>query len=54
MIESIAYDMIENIEAAQMADFLRMMDDYKAQLYMDGLNRESEFEAEDFSDDLPF
>ena len=54
MIEGIAYDMIENIEAAQMADFLRMMDDYKAQLYMDVLNRESEFEAEDFSDDLPF
>ena len=54
MIESIAYDMIENVEAVQMADFLRMMDDYKAQLYMDELNRESASEAEDFSDDLPF
>ena len=54
MIESIAYDMIENVEAAQMADFLRMMDDYKARLYMDGLDREPASEAEDFSDDLPF
>ena len=54
MIDSIAYEMIENIEASKMADFLRMMDDYKAQLYMDELNRESDFEAGDFSDDLPF
>ena len=54
MIESIAYDMIENVEAAQMADFLRMMDDYKTQLYMEELNREPASEAEDFSDDLPF
>ena len=53
MIDNIAYDMIENIEASKMADFLRMMDDYKAQLYMDELNRD-DFEAEDFSDDLPF
>ena len=53
MIESIAYDMIENIESAQMADFLRMMDDYKAQLYMDELNRESVADYAS-SDDLPF
>ena len=53
MIESIAYDMIENIEAAQMADFLRIMDDYKSQLYMEELNR---YSAADYasSDDLPF
>lgn len=52
MIESIAYDMIENIEAAQMADFLRMMDDYNAQLYMEELDRENTDYAS--SDDLPF
>ena len=53
MIESIAYDMIENVEAAHMADFLRMVDDYMAQMYMEELNREAA-SAEDFSDDLPF
>ena len=54
MIDNIAYNMIENIEASKMADFLRMMDDYKAQIYMDELNRESASESGDFSDDLPF
>ena len=51
MIDNIAYDMIENIEASKMVDFLRMMNDYKASLYMDEINRS---ESEDFSDDLPF
>ena len=51
MIDSIAYDMIENVEASQMADFLRMMDDYKSQLYMEELNRE--ISESDLSDDLP-
>jgi len=46
--------MIENIEAGQMAEFLRMMDDYKAQMHMEELNRETASESEDFSDDLPF
>ena len=54
MIDNIAYDMIENIEASKMADFLRMMDDYKAQLYMEELNTESKAGSEDFPDDLPF
>jgi hypothetical protein len=53
MIDNIAYDMIENLEASKMVDFLRMMDDYKAQLYMDELNKKSNV-SEDFSDDLPF
>lgn len=53
MIDNIAYDMIENLEVSKMVDFLRMMDDYKAQLYMDELNKESNV-SEDFSDDLPF
>jgi len=52
MIDSIAYDMIENIEASQMADFLRMMDDYKAQLYMEEFNKEPN--VSEVSDDLPF
>jgi len=57
MIDSIAYDMIENIEASKMVDFLRMMDDYKDSLYLDEMNKESDFkpvETQDFSDDLPF
>lgn len=57
MIDNITYDMIENIESSKMVDFLRMMEDYKASLYMEELNNESNFksdEAEDFSDDLPF
>ena len=52
MIDNIAYDLIENIEASKLTDFLRMMDDYKAQLYMDEINRECR--DEDFSNDLPF
>ena len=51
MIDSIAYDMIENVGATQMVDFLRMMDDYKSQLYMEELNRE--ISESDLSDDLP-
>ena len=51
MIDNIAYDMIENLEASKMVDFLRMMDDYKVSLYMDEINKS---ESEDFSDDLPF
>jgi hypothetical protein len=51
MIENIAYDMIENIEVSKMVDFLIMMDDYKAGLYMDEINK---LESENFSDDLPF
>jgi hypothetical protein len=53
MIDNIAYDMIENLEASKMVDFLRMMDDYKANLYMEELNKETNV-SEDFSDDLPF
>jgi hypothetical protein len=53
MIDNIAYDMIENLEASKMVDFLRMMYDYKASLYMEELNKESNV-SEDFSDDLPF
>lgn len=53
MIDNIAYDMIENLEASKIVDFLRMMDDYKASLYMDELNKESNV-SENFSDDLPF
>ena len=51
MIDSIAYDMIDNVGATQMVDFLRMMDDYKSQLYMEELNRE--ISESDLSDDLP-
>ena len=49
--------MIENIEASKMVDFLRMMDDYKDSLYLDEMNKESDFkpvETQNFSDDLPF
>lgn len=52
MIDNIAYDLIENIEASKLTDFLRMMDDYKSQLYMEEINRECR--DEDFSNDLPF
>jgi len=51
MIDNTAYDMIENIEASKMVEFLRMMDDYKARLYMDEINKSG---SEDFSDDLSF
>ena len=53
MIDSIAYDMIDNVGATQMVDFLRMMDDYKSQLYMEELNREIG-DSEGLTDDLPF
>jgi hypothetical protein len=46
MIDNIVYDMIENLDDSKMVDFLRMMDDYKASLYI--------AESEDFSEDLPF
>ncbi len=53
-----AYDMIENVQLDmnQYNDFLRMMDDYKAQLYMDFLNKENQksVDVSDNEDDLPF
>jgi hypothetical protein len=58
-IDNVAYDMIENVrlDINQYNDFLRMMDDYKAQLYMDFINKEfnetSGF-VSDVEDDLPF
>lgn len=54
-----ACDMIENVQLDinQYNDFLRMMDDYKAQLYMEYINKEynetSGF-VSDIEDDLPF
>lgn len=39
-IENIAYDLIERpISEQQMVEFLRMMDDWKAQQYMDEINK---------------
>ena len=58
-IDNMAYDMIENVQLDmnQYNDFLRMMDDYKAQLYMEYINKEynqsSDF-VSDIEDDLPF
>jgi hypothetical protein len=57
-IDNAAYDMIENIQLDinQYNDFLRMMDDYKSQLYMKLINREENIQNisdEDFND-LPF
>ncbi len=58
-IDNMAYDMIENVQLDinQYNDFLRMMDDYKAQLYMEYINKEyneaSGF-VSDIEDDLPF
>ena len=57
-IDNTAYDMIENIQLDinQYNDFLRMMDDYKSQLYMKLINREENIQNitdEDFND-LPF
>lgn len=58
-IDNVAYDMIDNVrlDINQYNDFLRMMDDYKAQLYMDFINKEfnetSGF-VSDVEDDLPF
>jgi hypothetical protein len=57
-IDNTAYDMIENVQLDmnQYNDFLRMMDDYKAQLYMDFLNKENQksVDVSDIEDDLPF
>jgi hypothetical protein len=57
-IDNMAYDMIENVQLDmnQYNDFLRMMDDYKAQLYMDFLNKENQksVDVSDNEDDLPF
>jgi hypothetical protein len=58
-IDNMAYDMIEDVQLDmnQYNDFLRMMDDYKAQLYMEYINKEynesSDF-VSDIEDDLPF
>ena len=51
MIDKIAYDMIENLDASQMTDFLTMLYDHEASLLMQEINKS---ESEDFSDDLPF
>jgi len=56
-IDNMAYDMIENVQLDinQYNDFLRMMDDYKAQLYMDYINKQSNSPVIiDIEDDLPF
>ena len=58
MIYNIAYDVIENVQLDinQYNDFLRLMDDYKAQLYMEFLNKENQVSgsvSDDFND-LPF
>lgn len=39
-IDNIAYDLLERpIEEQHLVDYLRMMDDWKAQRYMDEINR---------------
>lgn len=56
-IDNMVYDMIENVQLDinQYNDFLRMMDDYKAQLYMDYINKQSNSPVIiDIEDDLPF
>ena len=58
-IDDTAYDMIEDVQLDmnQYNDFLRMMDDYKAQLYMEYINKEynqSSGFVSDVEDDLPF
>lgn len=56
-IDNMAYDMIENVQLDinQYNDFLKMMDDYKAQLYMDYINKQSNSPVIiDIEDDLPF
>lgn len=56
-VDNMAYDMIENVQLDinQYNDFLRMMDDYKAQLYMDYINKQSKSPVIiDIEDDLPF
>ena len=54
-IDNMAYDMIEDVQLDmnQYNDFLRMMDDYKAQLYMEYINKEYN-ESSNIEDDLPF
>ena len=55
-VDIMAYDMIENVklDINQYNDFLRMMDDYKAQLYMDYINKQSKSPVIiDIEDDLP-
>ena len=57
-IDNTAYDLIENVQLDmnQYNDFLRLMDDYKAQLYMEFLNKENQasVDVSDIEDDLPF
>jgi len=55
-IDNMAYDMIENVQLDinQYNDFLRMMDDYKAKLYMEYINKQSNSPVIDIEDDLPF
>ena len=58
-IDNMAYDMIEDVQLDmnQYNDFVRMMDDYKAQLYMEYINKEynqSSDSVSDIEDDLPF
>ena len=58
-IDNMAYDMIEDVQLDmnQYNDFLRMMDEYKAQLYMKFINKEynqSSDSVSDIEDDLPF
>ena len=55
-IDNMAYDMIENVQLDinQYNDFLRMMDDYKAQLYMEYINKQSNSPVIDIENDLPF
>ena len=55
-IDNMTYDMIENVQLDinQYNDFLRMMDDYKAQLYMEYINKQSNSPVIDIEDDLPF
>lgn len=58
-IDNAAYDLIENVQLDinQYNDFLRLMDDYKAQLYMEFINKEyneTSGSVSDIDDDLPF
>jgi len=47
MIDNMAYDMIENAGASQMVDFLRMMEEYKAMLYMEEIKKSEADGSED-------
>ena len=51
MIDNIAYDMIENLDASQITDFLTMLHDHEASLLMQEIKKS---DSEEFSDDLPF